>query len=364
MKRHLAIAVTIAATVALTGCQLAPKTSTQNGYRGTGMDTIKVSNAAAAQEVPAPPYDPPGLDGERASAVYQNVKVLGGVSADQFNYTMAALTQWVAPEEGCNYCHNPANMASDEKYTKVVARRMIQMTQAINSKWSNHVGQTGVTCWTCHRGQAVPTEHWSLPAVAQSKGAARLPGWQDKPTSNSSYSSLPTNAVALYLLGGVSPDTNIRVVSKYAHRVEGAPHVSTMESEPTYGLMMHISSSLGVNCTYCHNAQSFQQWAISNPPRQTAYYGIRMVRDINGSYIGSLANVFPANRKGEMGDVLKANCATCHRGQNKPLGGYPMAHLYPAIYGKAAPAGVSLVPAPETTPNPVAIVGSPETTTR
>ena len=61
---------------------------------------------------------------------YQNVKVLGELSTERFNHLMAEMNQWVAPpEQGCNYCHNPENMASDEKYTKVVARRMLQMTQ-------------------------------------------------------------------------------------------------------------------------------------------------------------------------------------------------------------------------------------------
>ena len=40
MKRILAIAGVALASLALSACELAPKTSTQNGYRGTGMDTI------------------------------------------------------------------------------------------------------------------------------------------------------------------------------------------------------------------------------------------------------------------------------------------------------------------------------------
>ena len=45
-------------------------------------------------------------------------------------------------------------------YTKVVARRMIQMTRHINSDWQQHVAGTGVTCYTCHRGQPVPANIW------------------------------------------------------------------------------------------------------------------------------------------------------------------------------------------------------------
>jgi len=118
--------------------------------------------------------------------------------------------------------------------------------------------------------------------------------------------------------------------------------VSIKQAEQTYGLMMHVSSALGVNCTYCHNSQSFRAWNLSRAQRATAYYGIRMVRDINGTYIGSLQSVFPANRKGPHGDPYKVNCATCHQGVSKPLGGMSMLAQAPALRGSspaAAPEG-------------------------
>ena len=31
-----------------------------------------------------------------------------------------------------------------------------QMTKAINTEWQSHVKETGVTCYTCHRGQPTP----------------------------------------------------------------------------------------------------------------------------------------------------------------------------------------------------------------
>jgi photosynthetic reaction center cytochrome c subunit len=82
---------------------------------------------------------------------------------------MTAMSSWIAPEQSCEYCHNLANFAEDSKYTKVVARRMIQMTQHVNTNYRAHVGQTGVTCYTCHRGNAVPAVTWSQ-AVPQLHG--------------------------------------------------------------------------------------------------------------------------------------------------------------------------------------------------
>ena len=74
---------------------------------------------------------------------------------------MTAITAWVAPVQGCAYCHaDGEDLSSDKLYTKVVARRMLQMTRHINGDWKQHVAATGVTCYTCHRGQPVPAAVW------------------------------------------------------------------------------------------------------------------------------------------------------------------------------------------------------------
>ena len=96
-------------------------------------------------------------------------------------------------------------------------------------------------------------------------------------------------------------------------------------------LMMHMSDGLGVNCTFCHNSRQFSSWEESRPQRVTAWHGIKMVSDVNHTYMDSLDRVFPANRKGPQGDVLKVNCATCHNGVNKPLYGFSMAKDYPEL---------------------------------
>ena len=133
----------------LAGCDAPPQESTQSGYRGTGAAQIdNKARVAAKREANAIPEAQPAADasGDKASKAYQNVKVLGHLSEGQFLRVMTAMTEWIAPNEGCGYCHNLDNLADDKMYTKVVARKMIQMTQEINTNWTNHVGQTGVTC--------------------------------------------------------------------------------------------------------------------------------------------------------------------------------------------------------------------------
>jgi photosynthetic reaction center cytochrome c subunit len=158
-----AYAAGLSAVLLLTACERPFQDSVQNGYRGTGM--VQVYNPATvekqqeANQVPeATPQASP--DGPKAGQVYQNVKVLGDLSVGQFTRLMTNMSAWIAPEQGCVYCHNPANFADDSKYTKVVARKMVEMTQHINTDWKNHVAETGVTCYTCHRGQPVPKEIW------------------------------------------------------------------------------------------------------------------------------------------------------------------------------------------------------------
>jgi photosynthetic reaction center cytochrome c subunit len=335
MTRIITIVAGLAAGLLLGGCELGAKQSTQNGYRGTGMEQIvDVSGIKEAAAIPAEPYPLPPDGGPTAGQSYQNVKVLAGLSKERFDHLMAEMNQWVAPpEQGCSYCHNPENMASDEKYTKIVARRMVQMTQTINSRWDSHVKQTGVTCYTCHRGNAVPEYIWALAEGTPEPG--KVLGnkhGQNTPNQNVGYSSLPYDPFAQYFAG----KSQIRVASSSAF--PSSKHiVSIQDTEKSYGLMMHVSSALGVNCTYCHNSQSFRSWNLSRAQRGTAYYGIRMVRDINENYITSLPAVFPANQKGPHGDPYKVNCTTCHQRLSKPLGGVSMIAQAPILWGAAKP---------------------------
>jgi photosynthetic reaction center cytochrome c subunit len=106
---------------------------------------------------------------------------------------------------------------------------------------------------------------------------------------------------------------------------------SIQRTEKTYALMTHMSGSLGVNCTFCHNTNSFGAWDGAPPQRATAYHGIRMSRALNNDYLVPLTDTFPTGRKGELGDVAKLNCATCHQGAYKPLFGQSMLKDHPEL---------------------------------
>jgi photosynthetic reaction center cytochrome c subunit len=236
---------------------------------------------------------------------------------------MLSITEWVAPEQVCAYCHNEENLADDSVYTKVVARRMLQMTKNINTQWKDHVADTGVTCYTCHRGKPVPDQTWSTNSgPRQAGGMAGSRNGQNLASDVVATTSLPYDLFSELL----NKNGNIRVAAKDS--LPKDHNVPIQTAEQTYGLMMNISKSLGVNCTFCHNTRQFGDWTQSPPTRVKAWHGIQMVNHANQKYLESLASVFPDNRKGTHGDVLKLNCATCHQGASKPLNGAQMLKDY------------------------------------
>jgi len=295
------------AMLTLPGWDRPPAQSVQKGYRGLGM--VQVDNPrtqaklAAVNQVPEEPWPLEVADPETTAAdIYENVPVLGHLPAEQFDRLMAAVTEWVSPEQGCEYCHNAQNYAEEGLYTKTVSRLMFQMTQYVNAEWSeNHVAPSGVTCYTCHRGQPVPQYIWFEQPVETGGGFAGNRTGQNMPGYEVAFASLPNDPFTPFLDG----DQNIRVIPTNALPVDQV-QLLTKQGEWTYGLMMHVSDGLGVNCTYCHNTRSFFAWDQSTPQRTNAWYGIRMVRELNNSFLGPLQPVYPPNRLGPTGDAPKA----------------------------------------------------------
>jgi photosynthetic reaction center cytochrome c subunit len=199
---------------------------------------------------------------------------------------------------------------------------MIQMTQSINVDWQAHVAEKSAPPVTpVTSGQPVPANVWFTQSGVRERKATAL-GWRDGQNVVGELvgkTSLPQNALESYLLG----DKPIRVHSLTA-LPNGQNPTTTKETEETWALMMHMSESLGANCMTCHNSRAFNDWDQSPPQRVTAWHGIRMARDINQTYMTGLAPVFPDNRKGPEGDVLKVSCGTCHNGVQRPLYGVSM----------------------------------------
>ena len=342
-------ALLVLAMVFLPDYDRPPITSVQNGFRGTGMLQVynprDVVDHAATQQPAEIEGLPPLVDaGPKAADAYQNVQVLGDLSTAQFLRLMTAITEWVSPEVGCNYCHQGQNFANDDMYTKRVSRWMIQMTKSLNTDWENHVRNAwdgtadgaGVNCYSCHRGNNVPLNVWYrdpsvvAEAAGYGKGLVGYRAGQNRPAEAPVLASLPADPFSPHLrdAAGVNQD-QIRVQGDNA--LPAGNRTSIKQTELTYSLMMHMSDSLGVNCTYCHNSRAWGEWDQSTPQRTTAWYGIQMVQAVNTLYIEPSVVALPPKRLGAMGDPAKVNCTTCHQGAFKPLYGANMIEDFPSL---------------------------------
>jgi photosynthetic reaction center cytochrome c subunit len=338
-RRLATVALLACATLGLAACERPPIDTVQRGYRGLAMGVVTTPAAEVALQqanvVPAASSPEPGPDaGPLATTVYKNLKVLDDLNVAQLARLMVDMTAWVAPpDQACAWCHNPGeDMSADTNYRKVVARQMLTMVRHINTDWKPHVVATGVTCYTCHRGKSVPQYVWTQsPGQDHPSEFAGNRAGQNAPAMVVGLTALPNDPFTTFL--GATP-TNIRVISTTALPAGSTRNIK--QAEASYALMFHMSKALGENCTFCHNSRSFAEWDQSTPQRATAWHGIRMVRDVNENYLKPLTNVFPANRKGPLGDVAKVDCETCHQGAYKPLLGQSQLPDYPELAGRRA----------------------------
>lgn len=98
------------------------------------------------------------LFGGVARAEFKNLQVLPkNMSKDDLKAYMKAQSKALGVE--CDYCHDVPDMASDKNEKKLIARKMIQMTNDINDKWLKGIKdaeKNKVGCGTCHQGKEVP----------------------------------------------------------------------------------------------------------------------------------------------------------------------------------------------------------------
>lgn len=112
---------------------------------------------AQGQQPPPPPQ------GQQAARVPQNLQVLPkDMTFQQVQQTMRTFTAALGVE--CSHCHvgTMQERAKDDNPKKAIARKMLQMTAAINKDMLKDVGEPAaagvnkVTCFTCHRGAIKP----------------------------------------------------------------------------------------------------------------------------------------------------------------------------------------------------------------
>jgi photosynthetic reaction center cytochrome c subunit len=125
----------------------------------TGVWLLSALVAGQAGQTAAEPKPP------MADEVFKNVRVLKGMSVDEFMGAMGVFS--AALGMSCEDCHLASdtkweNYAVDSSPRKVMARRMVQMVTTINQGFG---GRQLVTCYTCHRGADKPKVTPSLAAL-------------------------------------------------------------------------------------------------------------------------------------------------------------------------------------------------------
>ena len=304
-----------------------------------------------AQIAPAP-LPPAEAGSVPATQAYKNVQVLTDVSAGEFMRLQHAITQWVSPQQGCNFCHTGANYAADDKPQKAAARLMLRMVRHINASWAQHVQPSGVTCFTCHRGHPVPAETWfPSPPAPQRTIVAKQENWRESADTVRKF--FPDASWDEYFIEA----TPISVQSSTA--LPGNTVATQIVAKRVYEMMMQMSEGIGVNCGYCHNSRVFESWQQSTPQRWTGYSGLRLTQDLNRHFLLPLAPMIPQTRTlvhetglpvlpvrdtgAQTGNGLVV-CATCHYARPQPLDGARMLQDYPGLTEPAAAASTEKHP--------------------
>ena len=96
---------------------------------------------------------------QTAAQAYKNIKVLMDAPADSINQSMHLISGALGVD--CEYCHTPKGRENDTVKNKDVARDMLTMTAELNRRAFK--GEPAITCYTCHRGHAIPESVPILP---------------------------------------------------------------------------------------------------------------------------------------------------------------------------------------------------------
>lgn len=155
--------------------------------------------AAPGPQQPAPQPGQPPANPAAPRVTFKNVQVLKDMSPDDLFASMNFITASLGVD--CSFCHvRPFD--KDDKEEKKTARKMLQMTMAINQQ--NFEGHRELTCNTCHRGSTKPV---SVPAVADANLPPPPPAPGEAPTAKPTENFPAPDALAskyIQAIGGAA----------------------------------------------------------------------------------------------------------------------------------------------------------------
>ncbi len=114
-----------------------------------------------------------------------------------------------------------------------------RMVKYINQDWTQHVAQTGVTCYTCHRGKPVPEHIWFRESTGMHRGLLGYDGGQNHPAPSAGMTSLPLDPFSEQL---DSPE-QVRVVGKTALQPGASTRLAIAIKPATYKMFVAWGST-------------------------------------------------------------------------------------------------------------------------
>jgi len=218
----------------------------------TGVLTLVITEAVAQSKTSS-------TSAKTAGEAYKNIQVLKDAPAEQLVPAMQFISASLGV--GCDHCHVQGAFEKDDKKGKQTARKMMQMTLAINQ--NNFDGHQEVTCYSCHRGGAKPI---SIPIISD-EVTSLIP-----PPPPTAPADLPSgnNLVEKYIqaLGGMD------ALKKVSSRVEKGKASSAGREYPVDILAKSPAKGLTVthlpdgDLASAYSAQSGWQLAPGRPTRE------------------------------------------------------------------------------------------------
>jgi hypothetical protein len=210
-----------------------------------------------------PPSPSPSYSGDM-HAVYRNIKVLHG-PASALDSIMREFNTALGVQ--CSYCH-----LQDKWEEDIPMKEKARMMVTLSNQESDKLTKGEISCWTCHRGKALPD---TLPAL--------------KPESPETLAAV--RAIGLTEQQAEQP---VEKVFKNLKEFGGFPAGNLPFA------MAYYTKSLGVGCKFCH----VDPFATDTPNKEAARSMIELVE--------ATGKTFYPNAKNPV------RCWTCHRGNQKP----------------------------------------------
>ncbi len=192
------------------------------------------SPAQAPSQQAATQASGPGT-AQTAVQKFKNIQVLKDIPADQLIPAMQFMSASLGVE--CEFCHVEHDRDKDDKKTKQIARKMIEMMITINA--DNFDGEREVTCYSCHRGAVHPVNVPILtlnaastsPAAATATAKANAP--KEPPSEKGAADALAAAPEAL-------PDAKT-ILAKYLAAVGGAAALNKITNRESTGRILGMA---------------------------------------------------------------------------------------------------------------------------